>query len=372
MMGKRFRAMMCAFTVAVGLVSLAAHAKVYRWQDDSGKWHFSDKPPAHLRPTRGAGAATESQAAEPVAGSTETLRASLQASVSSDSPVETASIAVVAIKTAMGEGSGFFVDGSGHIITNRHVVRPNELPGQEEQKAAFQADEQKLQQWRGALTDERRKIDELQQALADYRKDYERKAANPARVLQDATYRAYKDDYDDRLRAYKAELDRYNQAQRTYKKAEREFFMRSSRAALARSFVVVLKDGSERRAEMVALSEDHDLALLRLNEQATVPRLTPSGNGRPTQGTRVFAIGNPLGLRDSVTSGIVTRVEEDFIVTDAQILPGNSGGPLIDDSGEVLGINTMKFSDRATAQGFGYAIPIGVAFEAFAKYLNQP
>ena len=81
----------------------------------------------------------------------------------------------------------------------------------------------------------------------------------------------------------------------------------------------------------------------------------------------VFAVGSPLGLADNMTAGVVTRVRGDHIMTDAKILPGNSGGPLITETGKVIGINTLKLARNANAEGFGLAIPVGVASAQFPQ-----
>ena len=140
---------------------------------------------------------------------------------------------------------------------------------------------------------------------------------------------------------------------------------------LGRRFDVVLKDGTELVATLVKLSDDQDLALLKLNGYRT-PFLRLDPPGPLSQGTRVFAIGSPLGMRDTVTSGVVTRIAKDHLLTDAQILPGSSGGPLIRESGEVLGINVSREVAAGTSKyavGFGKAIPIALAIEAFPTEL---
>jgi S1-C subfamily serine protease len=87
----------------------------------------------------------------------------------------------------------------------------------------------------------------------------------------------------------------------------------------------------------------------------------------------VFAIGNSLGMQDTVTSGVVTRITPDYLLTDAQILPGNSGGPLIRESGEVIGINVSRKVPTGTSKyavGFSKVIPIAQAIRAFPACLT--
>jgi S1-C subfamily serine protease len=85
---------------------------------------------------------------------------------------------------------------------------------------------------------------------------------------------------------------------------------------------------------------------------------------------KVYAIGSPAGVADSVSSGIVSGYDESFIRTDARIYPGNSGGPLVGEDGRVIGINTMKQITRKF-EGMGFAIPVWTALEEFRRYLGN-
>jgi S1-C subfamily serine protease len=75
-----------------------------------------------------------------------------------------------------------------------------------------------------------------------------------------------------------------------------------------------------------------------------------------------------LDLKNTITSGVLSGIREDFIQTNAQIYPGNSGGPLINENGEVIGLNTKKLMDY-TFEGIGFAIPIDIVLEEFQEYL---
>jgi S1-C subfamily serine protease len=132
-------------------------------------------------------------------------------------------------------------------------------------------------------------------------------------------------------------------------------------------FDLVLKDGTELVARLLDTSDNQDLALLKVDGYRT-PFLRLDPSKALSQGTRVFAIGSPLGMQDTVTSGVLTRVAPEHLLTDAQILPGSSGGPLIRESGEVIGINSArKVAAGASmyAAGFGKAIPIALAVREF-------
>ncbi|WP_243372264.1 DegQ family serine endoprotease [Geotalea sp. SG265] len=129
---------------------------------------------------------------------------------------------------------------------------------------------------------------------------------------------------------------------------------------------VKLSDGREFKGEIKGTDEKLDLALLKISAKDHLP-VAPLGDSDTIEiGEWVMAIGNPFGLSQTVTAGIVSaqgRVigsgpYDDFIQTDASINPGNSGGPLFNTQGEVIGINTAIV---AGGQGIGFAIPVNMA-----------
>ncbi len=134
----------------------------------------------------------------------------------------------------------------------------------------------------------------------------------------------------------------------------------------AREIVVKLADGQEYPATVVGRDPKTDLALLKIAPKKNLPTVTLGDSKTLRVGDWVVAIGNPLGLSNTVTAGIVSAKGrelgagpyDDFIQTDAPINPGNSGGPLINLRGEVVGINTAI---AAGGQGIGFAIPVGTA-----------
>lgn len=147
----------------------------------------------------------------------------------------------------------------------------------------------------------------------------------------------------------------------------------------AEHIIVALKDGRETEAQLIGTDPETDLAVLRVN----VPNLPVIGRGRSEQvriGDVVLAIGNPFGVGQTVTMGIVSatgrnqlgiNTYEDFIQTDAAINPGNSGGALIDSSGRLLGINTAIFSRSGGSQGIGFAIPAQLAVSVMDSIIQH-
>jgi serine protease Do len=131
---------------------------------------------------------------------------------------------------------------------------------------------------------------------------------------------------------------------------------------------VKLGDGRELPAKVVGRDAKTDLALLKI--EATGLPVLPLGDSTALQvGEPVMAIGNPFGLEQTVTTGIVSATGrvigsgpyDNFIQTDASINPGNSGGPLINARGEVVGINTAIFSRSGGSVGIGFAVPSSLA-----------
>ena len=135
---------------------------------------------------------------------------------------------------------------------------------------------------------------------------------------------------------------------------------------------VVLEDGSKHAATVVGTDPKTDIALLKINPGRAIPAVSLGNSSTLEIGDSVFAIGNPFGLGNTVTSGIVSAkgrslglgAYDDFIQTDAAINPGNSGGPLFNFNGEVVGVNTAII---AGGQGIGFAIPINLANSIFSQ-----
>src|ERR1035437_6551240 len=146
---------------------------------------------------------------------------------------------------------------------------------------------------------------------------------------------------------------------------------------------VTLSDKHKYKATVVTVDKGHDLALLKIDAPNLVPATLAETSTGLTVGQRVYAIGNPFGLSGTMTRGIISAIRsvrspengnpiEDAIQTDASVNPGNSGGPLLNSRGEVIGITTMIASNGADqSSGIGFAIPINTAkavLDDFAKY----
>ncbi|PRY66134.1 serine protease DegS [Vreelandella songnenensis] len=142
---------------------------------------------------------------------------------------------------------------------------------------------------------------------------------------------------------------------------------------------VALRDGRETLAEVIGTDPESDLAVLRISlDDLPVIEMTDSAD--VAVGDVALAIGNPFGVGQTVTMGIISatgrshlglNAYEDFIQTDAAINPGNSGGALVNPDGALVGINTAIFSRSGGSQGIGFAIPANLAHSILDELVTQ-
>ena len=147
----------------------------------------------------------------------------------------------------------------------------------------------------------------------------------------------------------------------------------------ADQIVVALRDGRETLARVVGSDPETDLAVLKIDLKS-LPAITLGRSDGLRVGDVALAIGNPFGVGQTVTMGIISATGrnqlglnsyEDFIQTDAAINPGNSGGALVDANGNLTGINTAIFTKSGGSQGIGFAIPINLAMEVMKSIIEH-
>ncbi|WP_321862584.1 Do family serine endopeptidase AlgW [Pseudomonas paraveronii] len=147
----------------------------------------------------------------------------------------------------------------------------------------------------------------------------------------------------------------------------------------ADQIVVALRDGRETLARVVGSDPETDLAVLKIDLRS-LPAITIGRSEGLRVGDVALAIGNPFGVGQTVTMGIISATGrnqlglnsyEDFIQTDAAINPGNSGGALVDANGNLTGINTAIFSKSGGSQGIGFAIPVKLAMEVMKSIVEH-
>ncbi|RJG11883.1 PDZ domain-containing protein [Pseudomonas cavernicola] len=147
----------------------------------------------------------------------------------------------------------------------------------------------------------------------------------------------------------------------------------------ADQIVVALKDGRETLARVIGSDPETDLAVLKIDLKK-LPAITLGRSDNISIGDVALAIGNPFGVGQTVTMGIISatgrnqlglNTYEDFIQTDAAINPGNSGGALVDAQGNLIGINTAILSKSNGSQGIGFAIPTKLALEVMKAIIEH-
>lgn len=146
---------------------------------------------------------------------------------------------------------------------------------------------------------------------------------------------------------------------------------------------VTLADGSKWRGKLVGTDPYNDLAIINIDAPPKQLHPLTFGNSKDLQaGQKVIAIGNPFGLQQTLTTGIISSIGrsirsqegvtiDDLIQTDAAINPGNSGGPLLDSDGRLIGVNTAIISPSGGSVGIGFAIPIDTAKRVIPDLLEK-
>lgn len=146
---------------------------------------------------------------------------------------------------------------------------------------------------------------------------------------------------------------------------------------------VTLADNSDWDAQLVGVAPDQDLAVLSIKAPAERLHPIPVGTSADLQvGQKVFAIGNPFGLDQTLTTGIISALGREIqartgrditgvIQTDAAINPGNSGGPLLDSASRLIGVNTAIFSPSGSSAGIGFAVPVDTVNRVVPRILRH-
>src|SRR6266852_4299298 len=149
------------------------------------------------------------------------------------------------------------------------------------------------------------------------------------------------------------------------------------------SLAVRLASGQVLPAKIVGTAPNYDLAVVRVDNTRALPPPIAIGTSDDLKvGQWVFAIGNPFGLDQSLTTGIISALKRrlptsggreitNVIQTDAAINPGNSGGPLLDSAGRVIGVNTAILSPSGTSAGIGFAIPVDVVNRVVPELIRR-
>lgn len=349
-------------------VSVPCNAEIYKYKDANGMWQFTDKlpPSASKVETLNFGGKTKKKNVIK-----KDLAAHLADKYKPTTTIEKTTLAVVSVATSLGSGSGFFVSRDGYIVTNRHVIRPTEFEAWKKTDKDFDEARERVAEVEQELAQRKAKLKKMETELKQYKKDIDRYNDGEKRVAY-AEYEVYEQRLKKMKSSHKKDTRRLQETKREVSRESSDFNFRSAGAKFSRKFKITLKDGTKAEARLISLSKEHDLALIKLDNHIT-PFLDISKPGVAAQGREVYAVGSPLGLKDFVTAGIITSKRRDSIYTDTQILPGNSGGPLVDKKGQLLGVNTQKLSSTRSvgSEGFGIAIPVKFVVEEFSGFLKK-
>ncbi len=347
------------FTIIVILFfPVFIHADIYKYQDENGVWHFTDTPPSErmqdatvMMPTkRGAGQ--------------EGLQKLFKNARSATGPAEAARC-VVMIESGFGKGSGFFINDRGYIVTNRHVVRGDRHRREKIQKG-FDDYGKRLEKAAEQIRAEAERLENYKRRIDRFIETVDTMEEGPARSREMEKYRSALADYKNRKRLLEQNRTAFRKQKRAWETERSDYRGKITAAGLGNTFETTLKDGRTFYTYLLAVSRNLDLALLKLDDYQT-PFLAPAES--PDQGKAVYAIGSPAGLKDTVSKGVISGFEKGFIKTDAQIYPGNSGGPLVTEQGRVVGVNTFKKITRKF-EGLGFAIPINAILREFSDHLQ--
>ncbi len=344
------------------LLPLPTGAEIYKYQDSEGNWHFSDTPPENETLE-----AETLKGTAPPAGAAKNLKNRLDERYNPANPVAAAAVATVTVEASIGSGSGFFISANGHIITNRHVVRGDRERLKTADKALDSIDD-RIEAADKQFQAEKNRLRNFKAYLDQYRQNIAAMPEGASKSREAHRYAAEQARYESRKADFQKKKARYEARKKEYAAKKRAYRYKTSTAALTRNFKVICKDGSELPAYLVTISRAHDLALLKI-DGAQTPFIQPGSAGSLSQGDPVYAIGSPMGLHDSVSKGVFSGFEDNFIKTDARIYPGNSGGPLVAENGRVIGVNSFKKLTRRF-EGLGFAIPIDVAINEFQSQIK--
>jgi len=272
----------------------------------------------------------------------ETIPQPLVANGATEDPIQKALTATVSVRTPWGSmGSGFFI-AEHTVVTNKHVIAFDE--------AEYQAFKTRVERNRKLLELEIEKIENWKRRLQQMPEGPNRSQLEL--IIQDK----------------EADAGKYLSLQR--EDEEKLAKIRDQRSS--QDIKIVLSDDRECPVDTIVTSPAHDLALLKVSSVTGPVLKRKAKDQRLELGQVVYAIGSPLGLANTVTSGVFsayrkkTDTDDTYLQFDAAVNPGNSGGPLIDKEGHVLGVNTMGIIQ---AEGLGFAIPIDVVFEDFGEAL---
>jgi len=372
-MKKGIRIGIAAIIFSVYFISgMVCFAGIYSYTDEDGVIHFVDSPDQIPK---------ISYPKQPINKNKNNIANELQLSFPPENKIEEARNATVKLETHGSHASGFFVSQHGYILTNKHVVMGIKEDLKDKENELENKDKYLSELW--SILSKQKKIFDNEEKWLSFRLELIRKLANEPG--NDKLYNTRLAEYTIRKTQYDNNIHEYRKWDQLYEEKKYESDLLKDEIRKMRSMAysgsgvdVFLVNGRELHAYVKATSDEYDLALLKLSKTFTTPVLKRGNVYQMETGMTVYSIGNPLNVGHSVSSGIISGIKKQidknndhkvYIQTTAQMSPGSSGGPLIDQYGRVLGINTWG-KRGAGAEGLNFAIPIDIAMKEFKRYLR--
>jgi hypothetical protein len=234
----------------------------------------------------------------------------------------------------------------------------------------------RLAEWQRNLKREKSHIDQyggnLKQNWASFKKTTSEQVDRISKDRRLAVENSLKEKsryLDEWLRDYDGRKNEFLAKKREIDRGKKDFQQKTRELSSQSRFTITLADGEDKSAILYRISDHLDLALLKLNGYQT-PYLEVADAGSVTLGQQVYAIGSPLQLKNSVTSGVISNFRGQYIQTNSEIYPGNSGGPLVTEDGRVVGVNSMKLITEKF-EGIGFAININEVLAEFSDFFIE-
>jgi S1-C subfamily serine protease len=342
-------------------------ARIYTWTDEKGVRHYSNTgPPSRSTDLDTVKGTERSRDERPVVyDRPKNSRGNdLQLIISNDySPknkIEKARNATVTVYHSQAQGSGFFINKNGYILTNRHVVEPF-IRFYGEMLKSVPKDRGKLSYWLNKQYRWLSETDGFLSRIEEYKSSHRRFPGWGS----EQEYRKKLSEYCNQLSVYKIVQARHTDTAKSVENLKNRGCQNNPGIRLI--------NGKNLSANLIGVSKVYDLALLKIDGYKC-PYIQPKDPTSIPSGSTLYAIGSPLGLTHTITSGVLSGIRtidgKHSIQTNAQINPGNSGGPLITEDGYVIGINTTKLM-AVGIEGIGFAIPINIALSEFKLFLRK-
>ncbi len=365
---KRYISLMVAGLLI--FAALPAVADIYRYQDENGRWRFTDSPET----TEQATDVVITKPSRKVNENDVDLLAYLMEKEKKTPPQKDRKqlYCIVRVESTVGHGTGFFISSNGYILTNKHVARTagTTMSGM---NAYYAHLDDRVKDYKNYLKSLKERIDYYERELPRLKQEIDGIRSDRRRAWEMERYKQFQKELADLRVEYAARKRKFRDGKDDYDAWKSRTMFRGAVAGLIRDYEVEFYDGSITKGTLVHYSQLHDLAVIKIDGYRNTPmlKLARSSVTIP-RNQRVYALGHPHHERYKITHGRYTGIRYDYISTSANVQPGNSGGPLLTSDGQVVGVVTLKeFSASGNRNsGYGLAIPLHIAYTAFEQYFD--